>query len=307
MNTIIKKLKYIVLTLILIVFILNIKVVINSTYDASVLFFKKIFITIFPFIILCDILIYFNYHLFIKKIFGKIINKIFNIDSNTSIIFILSILTSHPSNAVYIKNLLDSKIIDIKTANRILIYTYFPSIAFVIGVIGISLYNSFEIGLLLWIICFINNILIGLYLRKDNSYIENINNETKNICFFECFKLSIIKAINTSFIILGNLIVFTITINLLIRYIPVDSTILSIFTGFLELTSGVISISLLNIPFNIKFALTSLILNFSSLSILFQSFSILSDYKINIKKTLTIKLMFSIITFLLIIICTRRI
>lgn len=305
MNTIIKKLKYIVLTLILIVFILNIKVVINSTYDASVLFFKKVFITIFPFIILCDILIYFNYHLFIKRIFGKLINKIFNIDSNTSIIFILSVLTSHPSNAVYIKNLLDNKIIDIKTANRILIYTYFPSIAFVIGVIGISLYNSFKIGLLLWIICFINNILIGLYLRKDNSYIERSNSETKDISFFECFKLSILKAINTSFIILGNLIVFTIIINLLVRYIPINPTILSILTGFLELTSGVISISLLNIPFNIKFALTSLILNFSSLSILFQSFSILSDYKINIKKTLTIKLMFSIITFLLIIICTR--
>lgn len=304
MNTIIKKLKYIVLTLILIVFILNIKVVINSTYDASVLFFKKIFITIFPFIILCDILIYFNYHLFIKRIFGKLINKIFNIDSNTSIIFILSVLTSHPSNAVYIKNLLDNKLIDIKTANRILIYTYFPSIAFVIGVIGISLYNSFKIGLLLWIICFINNIFIGLYLRKDNSYIESITNETKNISFFECFKLSIVKAINTSFIILGNLIVFTIMINLLVKYVSINSTILSILTGFLELTSGVISISKLSIPFNIKFALTSLILNFSSLSILFQSFSILSDYKINIKKTLTIKLMFGIIIFLLLIICT---
>ncbi len=304
MNTIIKKLKYIVLTLILIVFILNIKVVINSTYDASVLFFKKVFITIFPFIILCDILIYFNYHLFIKRIFGKLINKIFNIDSNTSIIFILSVLTSHPSNAVYIKNLLDNKLIDIKTANRILIYTYFPSIAFVIGVIGISLYNSFKIGLLLWIICFINNIFIGLYLRKDNSYIESITNETKNISFFECFKLSIVKAINTSFIILGNLIVFTIIINLLVKYVSINSTILSILTGFLELTSGVISISKLSIPFNIKFALTSLILNFSSLSILFQSFSILSDYKINIKKTLTIKLMFGIIIFLLLIICT---
>lgn len=304
MNTIIKKLKYIVLTLILIVFILNIKVVINSTYEASILFFKKVFITIFPFIILCDILIYFNYHLFIKRIFGKLINKIFNIDSNTSIVFILSVLTSHPSNAVYIKNLLDNKLIDIKTANRILIYTYFPSIAFVIGVIGISLYNSFKIGLLLWIICFINNIFIGLYLRKDNSYIESITNETKNISFFECFKLSIVKAINTSFIILGNLIVFTIIINLLVKYVSINSTILSILTGFLELTSGVISISKLSIPFNIKFALTSLILNFSSLSILFQSFSILSDYKINIKKTLTIKLMFGIIIFLLLIICT---
>ncbi len=304
MSIIIKKLKYIILTLILIIFILNIKIVINSTYEASLLFFKKVFITIFPFVILCDFLIYFNYHIFIKGIFGKIINKIFNIDSNTSIIFILSIFSSHPSNAIYIKNLLDNKIIDIKVANRILIYTYFPSIAFVIGVIGVSLYNSFKIGLILWIICFINNILIGLFLRKDNVYIESINNESKNISFFECFKLSIIKAINTSFIILGNLIVFTIIINLIVNYISINPTILSVLTGFLELTSGVISISLLDIPFNVKFALTSLILNFSSLSILFQSFSILSSYKINIKKTLTIKLMFSIITFLLIIICT---
>ena len=226
MSIIIKKLKYIILTLILIIFILNIKIVINSTYEASLLFFKKVFITIFPFVILCDFLIYFNYHIFIKGIFGKIINKIFNIDSNTSIIFILSIFSSHPSNAIYIKNLLDNKIIDIKVANRILIYTYFPSIAFVIGFIGVSLYNSFKIGLILWIICFINNILIGLFLRKDNVYIESINNESKNISFFECFKLSIIKAINTSFIILGNLIVFTIIINLIVNYISINPTIL---------------------------------------------------------------------------------
>lgn len=305
MNAIIKKLKYIVLTLILIVFILNIKVVINSTYDASILFFRKVFISIFPFIILCDILIYFNYHLFIKRIFGKVINKIFNIDSNTSIIFILSILTSHPSNAVYIKKLLDDKIIDEKTANKILNYSYFPSIAFVIGVIGVSIYNSFKVGVLLWIICFLNNIAIGLFLRKDDLVIESNDKVISNDNFFICFKNSIIKGINTSIIILGNLIVFTIIVNLITKYISIKPYILSILTGFLELTSGVISISKLSISFNIKFALTSLILNFSSLSILFQSFSILSDYKIDIKKTLTIKLMFSIISFLLILICTR--
>lgn len=305
MNTIIKKLKYIVLTLVLIVFILNIEVVINSTYDASVLFFKKVFISIFPFIVLCDILIYFNYHLFIKKIFGKVINKIFNIDSNTSIIFILSVLTSHPSNAVYIKKLLDERIIDEKTANKILIYSYFPSIAFVIGVIGVSIYNSFKVGLLLWIICFLNNVLIGLFSRRDNSIIESKDKIISNNNFFVCFKDAIIKGINTSIIILGNLIVFTIIVNLITEYINIKPYILSILTGFLELTSGVISISKLNMPFNIKFALTSLILNFSGFSILFQSFSILSDYKINIKKTLTIKLMFSILSFLLILVCTR--
>ena len=134
--------------------------------------------------------------------------------------------------------------------------------------------------------------------KSKNKIISNDN-------FFICFKNSIIKGVNTSIIILGNLIVFTIIVNLITKYISIKPYILSILTGFLELTSGIISVSKLNIPFNIKFALTSLILNFSSLSILFQSFSILSDYKINIKKTLTIKLMFSIISFLLILICTR--
>lgn len=233
------------------------------------------------------------------------INKIFNIDSNTSIIFILSVLTSHPNNAVYIKKLLDDKIIDVKTANKILNYSYFPSIAFVIGVIGVSIYNSFKVGVLLWFICFLNNIVIGLFLRKDNTVKVSESKVIDSGNFFLYFKNSIIKGINTSIIILGNLIVFTIIINLVIKYITIKPYILSILTGFLELTSGVISVSELDVPFNIKFSLTSLILNFSSLSILFQSFSILSDYKINIKKTLTIKLMFSIICFLLTFICTR--
>lgn len=290
----------------LIIFIKNINIIITSTYYSSILFFKKIFVTIFPFIILCDILIYLNYHIFLKNIFGKFINKIFKIDSNASIVLILSILTSHPSNAIYIKNLLDDKIIDEKTANNILIFTYFPSIAFVIGVIG-NIYNSYKIGLYLWIICLINNIIIGLFLRNDYSIsIYNYeNNNIKNISFFNCLKNSIMKAINSCFIILGNLILFNIIINLICKYISINEVLLSILSGFLELTHGVLSISNLNVPLYIKFSLTSLILNFSSLSILFQSFSILSDYKINIKKTLIIKLTFSIITFILTIICAR--
>lgn len=306
MKIIINRLKYIVLTLILVVFILNIKLVINSTYDACVLFFNKVFISVFPFIVLCDLLIFFNYHLFIKKVFGKVISHVFNISSNSSIVFILSMLTSHPGNAIYIKKLLDEKIIDEECASKILVFSYFPSLSFVIGVIGVSLYNSFMVGVILWVLVFINNVMIGLFLRdkkriKDISVDKVINNND----FFTCFKDSIVKGVNTLVIILGNLIVFSIIVSLINEYITVKPYILSILTGTLELTSGVMSISRLSVPFNIKFALTSFVLNFSGLSILFQSFSILSNYKINIKKTLTIKLMFSIIMFLVILICTR--
>ena len=132
-----KKLKYLFLSFILIVFIFNINIVIESTKYSSILFFNKIFITIVPFIILSDILIYFDYHIFLKNTIGKFLSKLFNIDPSTSIIFILSILTCSPNNAIFTKDMLNNDEIDINTANKIMCFTYFQSIPFVIGTIGV--------------------------------------------------------------------------------------------------------------------------------------------------------------------------
>ena len=117
-------------------------------------------------------------------------------------------------------------------------------------------------------------------------------------------KESILKSFNTCFIILGNIIIFTIIINILNSYININPVISSVFNGLLEMTSGIKSISMLNISLKYKIILTSFILNFSGLSIIFQSRSILSDYKINIKKILIVKLVFSILVALLATICT---
>lgn len=291
--------KYILLTFILIIFLLNINIVLSSVTDASVIFYTKIFVSVFPFIILSNILIYFNYHLFLNKIFKKPLNKLFNI-SSSSIIFILSILSSMPSNSVYTKNLLDNKLININEANKILTFTYFPSISFMIGTIGYKMFNNIKIGIILLLSNYIYNILIGIYLRKDkiNFTLENENSINKT-SFFDMLTNTILNAFKTCAIILGNLIIFIIIINILNKYLNINNTLLSILSGLLELTTGSNMLSLLDININLKIALTSLIINFSGLSILFQSKSILNDYNINIKRILIIKLIFSIIISIL--------
>lgn len=292
-----KIIKSLILTLFLIVFVLNLDIVINSTLSASHLFITKVFVSIFPFIILSDILYYFNYDLFLKKIFGNIISKLFNVSKNASIIYILSILTSHPGNAIYIKGMLDNKTIDEEDAAKILRATYFPSIAFVIGSIGIGIYHDIKIGIILHLITFLNNILIGVFLRgkrkcNDIEYVKQ-----NKLTLQETLSNSISKGINTSYIILGNIIIFTILVNLLNHYLNINSTILAIISGMLEMTNGIFMIGNLNINLTYKVILTSFILNFSGLSIIFQTSSILSKYKINIKKILIVKLIFSIIIF----------
>lgn len=292
-----KIIKSLILTLFLIVFVLNLDIVINSTLSASHLFITKVFVSIFPFIILSDILYYFNYDLFLKKIFGNIISKLFNVSKNASIIYILSILTSHPGNAIYIKGMLDNKTINEEDATKILRATYFPSIAFVIGSIGIGIYHNIKIGIILYLITFLNNILIGVFLRgkKKCNDIEYV--KQNKLTLQETLSNSISKGINTSYIILGNIIIFTILVNLLNHYLNINSTILAIISGMLEMTNGIFMIGNLNINLTYKVILTSFILNFSGLSIIFQTSSILSKYKINIKKILIVKLIFSIIIF----------
>lgn len=292
-----KIIKSLILTLFLIVFVLNLDIVINSTLSASHLFITKVFVSIFPFIILSDILYYFNYDLFLKKIFGNIISKLFNVSKNASIIYILSILTSHPGNAIYIKGMLDNKTINEEDATKILRATYFPSIAFVIGSIGIGIYHDIKIGIILHLITFLNNILIGVFLRgkkkcNDIKYVKQ-----NKLTLQETLSNSISKGINTSYIILGNIIIFTILVNLLNHYLNINSTVLAIISGMLEMTNGIFMIGNLNINLTYKVILTSFILNFSGLSIIFQTSSILSKYKINIKKILIVKLIFSIIIF----------
>lgn len=294
-----KTIKPIFLTLTLIIFLFNLDIVINSTLSASYLFITKVFVSIFPFIILSDILFYFNYDLFLKKIFGNIISKLFNVSKSTSIIYILSILTSHPTNSVYIKEMLDRKEIDENDINKILLTTYFPSIAFVIGTIGIGIYHSIKTGIFLYLTILIKNILIGIFLRGKNLSKEIQSIKKNNITLQETISNSIIKGINISYTILGNIIIFTIIVNLLNNYLNINSTILSLMSGMLEMTSGIFMISNLNINLSQKILLTSFILNFSGLSIIFQTTSILNKYKINIKKILIIKLIFSVHLILL--------
>lgn len=293
------KIKNILLTIILILFIKNIDVVISSTYEASILFFTKVFVSIFPFIILIDILLYYDYQDFLNKIFGNILSKLFNIDKNACIIFILSILTGCPSNAIYIKDMLDNKLIDIETSNKIILFSYFQSIPFIIGTIGIKLYNSLKIGLILWIFIFINNLLIGIYQKNIKQTIIQYKKTIKKDKLINIIKKSIIKGITISFDILGNLIIFTIIINLIKKLIPLNSIFLSFISGILEITNGINQVSLLNINIKYKLLLTLFFLSFSGLSIIFQTTSILNNYKINIKRILIIRLVFSIITCIL--------
>ena len=129
-----KNLIIILLIIILEIFILlNPNTLIAYTKEALKLFINKLFITLFPFFVLNKMLINCNLPYYISK------SKKNNISLS---IIILSMLSGMPSNAEYIKDYLDNNIISLKTAEKLLTVTFFPSPVFVITVIGYLEFNN---------------------------------------------------------------------------------------------------------------------------------------------------------------------
>lgn len=293
---------FILLFFITMLILFNPTLIIESVNNSVLLFFDKIFISMFPFFILSDILIHYNYPYYIGKIIGPFLNKLFKISNESAIVLILSMLSGHPGNAKYTKVLLDNKVIDEKEATKLIAFSYFPNPMFVIGSVGLLFLNDVKTGFLILILLYINNFAIGLVIR--NKFVSDTYGglKQKNTDFFnfaEILKTSIVNSFDTLIIILGNITVFTILGNLVFEYINFSGVIKAFASSLLEITGGINSISFLILNNNLKLALIVFALVFSGLCIHCQIFSILSNYKLNYKFIIKTRLISALVCFII--------
>ncbi len=298
---------FFILTIVIleILLLINPSILITSVKESIELFMNKLFVTLFPFFVLNSILLEYNFQYYISIIGKNILAKILKISNISLSIIILSLLTGHPSNAKYIKDFLDKKIISVEEATKLLIITYLPNPFFVITIIGYILFNDIFIGIIMLLTIYLINFILGLFIRNKiivnelNKKIEIKNNQNLTIILKDSF----INSFKTLMIILGNIIIFTIIINLFNNYIHINPIIDSILSSIFELTTGINKISSLSTDFSIKFTLCVSALTFCGLSIHSQIMSILSDYNINFKLIFKYRLIATVIstTFLILI------
>ena len=149
-------------------------------------------------------------------------------------------------NAKVVSTLLDTNKIDIKEANKLLSFSFFPSIMFVIGTVGNKFLNNNKIALYILLIIYISNFIVFLFNYKKLKDIDfNISNENKS--FSNLIKESIINSVSTLLVILGTIVIFNLICSIINYYLNISDIPLSIINSILEMTSGIKRISLLNI------------------------------------------------------------
>lgn len=253
--------------------------------------------TLFPFLLITKLLINYNIINTINAIFGKIIEKIFNISKNSSFVVILSIFTGFPTGSIYIKELLSKDIISVQEANKLITFTSFANPIFIISFIGETLLNNKSTGIYIFIIHLFTGLLLGIIFKSDKS--KYSSNELKDD---KSFIYVLVNSINDSFSILinmlGIIIFFIIILSLFDLFIP-NGVFSLIFKGFIEITMGITNIANSNLNIRLKASIISALLSFNGLSVHFQIKSIIDNTQIKYKRYLFARILHSILCFII--------
>ena len=283
-----KTIIFILLSLLLMIFLTNPNLIIDSVNYSVNVFLKNVMPSLLPFFILADTLINYNYIYFLNKIFKF----------KYSYLILMSLFSGLPSNAKYISILLENNEINLEDASVMLSVTFFPNPMFVIGSIGSLMLNSTKLGTIILINIYISNFIVYL-LNYKKLKTKNTNFSQKQKSFITLIKTSIINNAKTLLVILGTIVIFTTLSNIIFNYIKIPNIIEGIITSIFEMTSGIKKISITTIPIHYKLLLISLALSFSGISVLCQALSILNEYKINIKLILKNKILIILLTLLI--------
>ena len=297
-----KKLTLFLLILLTILIFFNSNIIIETNIYAVKLFKSNVFPTLFPFFILSDVLINYGFIEFSSTIFKPIMNKIFKINKDTSFILIMSMISGFPSSAKYTKDLYDNNIINSNEASKILMFTHFSNPLFIIGTIGTIYLKNIKLAVLILIIHYISNIIVGFIFRN---YIKtpinnNINYKRKTYSLSYVLKNAITNSFNTLFLILGTIIIFLTIVNLIDNYLPLNPLFKTIINGILEMTGGINNISYLSLNNRLKCTIIGMFLSFGGLSVHMQIKSIISNTDIKYTPYLLARTFHSLITSILI-------
>lgn len=295
--------------------------------NGLVLWTNSIIPSLFPFLVVTELLTYTNFSYYLGKILNKYVKPIFNISGEGVFAIIMGNISGYPIGAKIAANFRKNNICSKEECERLLSFTNNSSPLFILGTIGISMFGNSTIGYLLLITHLLASFTVGLIFRfwksnpkNFNQEIfekSNINNFKQNIYVSQLGEIignSITKSINTLLLIGGFVVLFSVILSILktshllelmcnsiepfLRIFGISEKFSpGIISGFFEITNGLYIIS--NIPertFSKNIIISSFLLGFGGLSVLLQVWSIISKTDLSIKPYIYGKILHSFIS-----------
>ncbi|MCB2358377.1 sporulation integral membrane protein YlbJ [Clostridium estertheticum] len=310
-------------SLIIVQIILAPNICIKYTISGSKLFFNAIFPSLFPFLVVINIIIgYDGIHIY-SKLLGNLICRPLKLPKECNFALLVSVLCGYPLGARYTCDLYEKNIIDLNSCERLLNIASNASPLFILGSVGTAMMFNPKLGYILLLSNILSCIFMGLIIPSKD-YAFKIKYRSSNFSKAESSSLNIGIILKNSiedaikntlsiggFIVIFSVItgiikdnvIFNIVINKLSLIIGASSNFIEgILLGMLEMTNGCYLISSSHSNLYVKLPVLSFLIAFSGLSIISQVYSYTYKYTVSIKKYITRKFFQGIISSILTII-----
>lgn len=291
---------------------------VNASTQGLLVWTNSVFPSLLPFLVTGELLIQFGVVRFIGVLFQPIMRPLFNVPGVGSFIWAIGIASGFPTGVAFTANMRKEKLLTKIEAERLVAFTNASNPIFIIAVIAVSFLKTPSIGILLVIVHYLSNILVGFVMRfyKKDHQRDSSPFQLKGI-FKRAFKAlhqsrlekkqpfgkllgdAVMQSIETLLMIGGFMIIFSVLSAILIEtgllgsieqffgtliarlQIP-EVFIVPFSVGLFEITIGTEQIAnVLNQPLFTKTILISILLAFNGLSVHAQVASILANTDID--------------------------
>lgn len=280
-----------------------------SAREGLLLWANSVVPTLFPFFVATELLNHTNFIPILGKYLNKFMRPIFKVPGEGAYAFLMGLISGYPVGAKIVCHLRENGLCTKDEGERMLAFTNNSGPLFIIGTVGISLFNNQIVGVILLITHILACITVGIlfgFTKKDedvkwNRY--NVNTRQKDEkTLGGILGESIKNAISTILMIGGFVVIFSIIISILnnSHILELEAKIISpmvnsigissefvkpILAGIIELTNGVKMVSeVAVVNYNLSIIISAFLLGFGGISILLQVSSIVAKTDLSMKK-----------------------
>lgn len=307
------------LTLTVIYFIINPKLSMEASLAGAKLFFYSVLPTMFPFMVICNMIINLDGIKLYSKILGPILCRPLGLSYPCSFALVASFLCGYPLGAKYSTDLYKKGIIRHDEFLRLLNIASNIGPLFLLGAVGTSMLGNSTLGYLLLIPSYLSVVIMGI-ITKNKKREKKISLPGKDITeskshynIGEVIKKSIEDASLNILVLCGYVIMFSVVISMVKTLFVSTGTLTSLssllnipedifnglFLGGIEVTNGCNIIASSNLSILSKLSLISFLSSFGGLSIIAQTSSFFYKENVSILKYFLYKVLQGIISFVL--------
>lgn len=287
-----------------VLFIQNAPVVAQGAVQGIRLCLQTVIPSLFCFMVLTCFLINSGLYRFLSLPLAWVTRHLFFLPSELGSILLLGMVGGYPMGAKAIASLLRQQKIDQSLAQRMMLYCCCAGPSFIISAVGVQMFGSFSVGVLLFAVQLGVSLLFALvsalYCRLHASRPAAIADlhpvsSAPLLGLGEAFVLSVAQSVETMGQMSGFIVLFSAVGQLLSFLLPSASLARALLLGCLEVTNGCALASTL--PLGAVFA--SCFLSFGGLSVLAQIMGILKDTHIRILPILLSRLLHALVSGIL--------